>query len=174
MIRLPKSLGPAKLADLIQEIAEKEVKKQTEQHKTTEKQRPQEQAQQHHAKISEQKKAPSKKVHLYTGFEPLTCPLLTSPQLTVKSLKSLSKQVELQYYQPSAYFSRGHDWEKLEPTPRPLTTPLTNPDTIQEPMDAVFEEIWCPLIAESADRLRMAPSSIQYLTDQDIVREKRL
>ena len=193
MIRLPKTLTTTEMADLMQEIAEKEVKKRTEQ-MTAEKQKTEkkEQAQPQSAKSSEQKssekkssekkisekkssepkKAPSKKVHLFTGFEPLMCPLLTSPQVTVNSLKSLGKKVELQYYQPSAYFSRGYDWEKLEPPPRPITTPVTNPDTIQEPMDAVFEEVWCPLIAESADRLGVAPSSIQYLTDADIVREK--
>ncbi len=203
MIRLPKTLTTTEMADLMQEIAEKEVKKRTEQ-MTAEKQwtEKKEQAQPQSAKSSEKKssdqkssekkssdqkssekksseqkssepkKAPSKKVHLFTGFESLTCPLLTSPQVTVSSLKSLGKKVELQYYQPSAYFSRGYDWEKLEPPPRPITTPITNPDTIQEPMDAVFEEVWCPLIAESADKLGVAPSSIQYLTDADIVREK--
>ncbi len=55
----------------------------------------------------------------------------------------------LDTYEPSAYFNSGYNWEKLEPLPQPIATPTSDIDSIQEPMDVEFEQIWCPVIVDS-------------------------
>ncbi len=84
------------------------------------------------------------KTALFNEFETLSCPLLTTSQLSCSYLRKLGETVELHTYQPSAYFSAaGYNWEKLEPPSLPPAVLTTDPDAIHEPMDAEFEEIWC-------------------------------
>lgn len=130
------------------------------------------------AKVAEQntpraKRGQSKKSSPFTAFESLNCPPLI-PQLTCSSLKSLSKRVDLRYYNPSAYFVRGYDWEKLEPLPCQSATPITDPATIRKPMEATFDEIWCPLIADSAEKLGVTPDEQSYLTEAELMAKQTL
>lgn len=86
--------------------------------------------------------------------------MISSSQLSCHELRGLSKKVELNNFNPLAYFAHGYEWEKLESPSRPPFTPRTNTTTIQEPMETEFDDIFCPLIANSADELGVIPPKL--------------
>ena len=77
--------------------------------------------------------------------------------------------MELNNFNPSAYFAHAYEWEKLESPARPPFTPRTNTTTIKEPMETEFDDIFCPLIADSADEQGVIPPKLSNAEEADIL-----
>lgn len=87
----------------------------------------------------------------YTGFEKLYCPQLL-PRHSLEQLRELSATAPRTTLQASVYTTHSSEWEKYEPRPAATPTIKTDPSAITEPMaSAVFDEIWCPVLADVAE-----------------------
>ena len=87
----------------------------------------------------------------YTGFEKLYCPQLL-PEHNLSQLRELCAAAPQTLLQPSVYTCHSSDWENHEPRPPATPTIKTDPSAITDPMAAaVFDEIWCPVLADMAE-----------------------
>lgn len=102
----------------------------------------------------------------YTKFEPLSVPVV-SWELSTRQLLQSCREVELQFLTPDTYTQHSSAWEGLEQPPRPDPTPVTDPSTIRDPMlSAQFDEIWCPILADSKESGSIIPPLFHYLPPQ--------
>ena len=102
----------------------------------------------------------------YTKFEPLSVPVV-SWEISTQQLLQHCQEVQLQFLTPAIYTQHSSAWESLEPPPRPTPQPTTIPETIREPMlSAQFDEIWCPILADSKESGSIIPPLFHYLPPQ--------
>ena len=105
----------------------------------------------------------------FVNFEPLQYPQIDG-HLTCKALRNLCNQVKLHYCSPASYFVHGNVWESLEPSPYTPPTLSTDVSSVSEPMDAMFDEVWCPLLADAAEREGIKARHLCYLSEGTILR----
>ena len=98
----------------------------------------------------------------FTRFELLQYPILDS-RISCHQLRQLCNHVKLKNCSPASYLAQGSAWESLEPTYYEPPKPKTDPSTIRKPMTAVFDEIWCPVIADVEDSDLIIPPTFTYL-----------
>lgn len=98
----------------------------------------------------------------FTRFELLQYPILDT-KISCHQLRQLCNHVKLKNCSPSSYLSQGSAWESLEPTYYEPPKPKTDPSAIHKPMHAVFDEIWCPVIADVEDSDLIIPPTFTYL-----------
>lgn len=98
----------------------------------------------------------------FTRFELLQYPILDT-KISCYQLRQLCNHVKLKNCSPSSYLAQGSAWESLEPTYYEPPKPKTDPSTIHKPMHAVFDEIWCPVIADVEDSDLIIPPTFTYL-----------
>jgi hypothetical protein len=98
----------------------------------------------------------------FTRFELLQYPILDT-KISCHQLRQLCNHVKLKNCSPASYLAQGSAWESLEPTYYEPPRPKTDPSTIYKPMHAVFDEIWCPVIADVEDSDLIIPPTFTYL-----------
>lgn len=98
----------------------------------------------------------------FTRFELLQYPILDT-KISCHQLRQLCNHVKLKNCSPASYLTQGSAWESLEPTYYEPPKPKTDPSTIRKPMSAVFDEIWCPVIADVEDSDLIIPPTFTYL-----------
>lgn len=98
----------------------------------------------------------------FTRFELLQYPILDT-KISCHQLRQLCNHVKLKNCSPASYLAQGSAWESLEPTYYEPPKPKTDPSTIYKPMHAVFDEIWCPVIADVEDSDLIIPPTFTYL-----------
>lgn len=99
----------------------------------------------------------------YTGFEKLYCPQLL-PKHNMSQLRELCSAASLTLLHSNVYTSHSTDWEKHEPHPPATPTLKTDPAAITDPMpSAVFDEIWCPILADVAESDSIVLPTFHYV-----------
>lgn len=98
----------------------------------------------------------------FTNFELLQYPFLDK-KISCYQLRQLCNHVKLRNCSPASYLTQGSAWESLEPTYYQPSLPKTDPTSIHKPMSAVFDEIWCPVIADVEDSDLIIPPTFTYL-----------
>ena len=106
--------------------------------------------------------AHQKREEPFTKFELLQYPVLDS-KISCHQLRQLCNHVKLKNCSPASYLAQGSAWESLEPTYYEPPRPKTDPSSIHRPMPAVFDEIWCPVIADVEDSDLIIPPTFTYL-----------
>ena len=98
-----------------------------------------------------------------TRFELLQYPVLDS-KISCQQLRQLSNLVKVKNFSFASYFSQSGAWENLEPSYVEPPRPRTDPTSSHKPMPAIFDEIWCPIIADVEDSENIIPPTFTYLT----------
>lgn len=115
---------------------------------------------------AEMEAGPLPKASPYTDFETLPVPTI-HPSIATSVLQNLCRQIKLHTFIPSMYTTHCGAWELYEPAYYPPPEPKTNPATIKEPMlTAHFDEIWCPIPADSKEAESILPPTFCYMPTQ--------
>ncbi len=99
----------------------------------------------------------------YTDFKTLPVPKV-HPSISTASLQQLCHQVKTHSFIPVMYVLHAAAWTMYEPAFVPPCQPKTNPATIRDPMHAAhFDEIWCPIPADSKEAESILPPTFCYM-----------
>lgn len=104
-----------------------------------------------------------KKEESLTRFELLHYPVLDE-KISCHQLRHLSNVVKLRNCSPASYLGHSSAWEQLEPPYSEPPKPRTDLDSnAHKPIPAVFDEIWCPVIADVEDSDTIIAPIVTYL-----------
>ena len=99
----------------------------------------------------------------FKDFEKLEVPQI-SAEIATSVLQKLCRQVKLHSFNPSMYTQHSAAWEHYEPASEIIPRIKTNISLIREPMyTAHFDEIWCPIPADSKEAESILPPTFCYV-----------
>ncbi len=99
----------------------------------------------------------------FQDFENLPVPTI-HPSISTSVLQRMCRQVKLQGFLPYMYTTHCAAWELYESAHVPPPQPKTDPTTIRDPMlSAYFDEIWCPIPADSKEAEFFLPPTFSYM-----------
>ena len=101
----------------------------------------------------------------FTNFEAIHCPIVAW-DVSTEQLKQYCQEVRLQNLNPAMYIDHTSAWEDHEPVPKPPPQPTTDASSVKEPLEsAQFDEIWCPILADTKDADSIILPTFHYLSD---------
>lgn len=103
-----------------------------------------------------------KKDDSFTRFDLLQYPILEN-RMSSHQLRQLCNLVKVKSFSPASYLAQGSAWECLETAFVEPPKPKTDPSSIHKPMPAMFDEIWCPMLADAEDSTMIIPPTFTYL-----------
>ena len=116
----------------------------------------------HKSSASSTSDSTAKRDEPFTRLELLQYPVLDS-KVSCQQLRHLSNVVKLRNCSPASYLSHSSVWESYEPAYKEPPKPKTDPSSVHKPLPAVFDEIWCPVVADAKDSNDIIPPTFTYL-----------